>query len=173
MRCPCYTDNSEEPDYYGECGFEIFQYGQNEHKFKDGKITEEEYLAEKARLAIVEPYLDDYLTRRACNLNLLMQSLNLVGAEIDEFVILQDDSNPCGYTAMDQAKVRALITESNSSHDLSQRILLTFNELLPFSTSTINGFSNFEDNVVFPIDSGPYITHFTGVRLTPSVILSI
>ena len=118
MRCPCYTDNSEEPDYYGECGFEIFQYGQNEHKFKDGKITEEEYLAEKARLSVVEPYLEDYLTRRACNLNLLMQSLNLVGAEIDEFVILQDDSNPCGYTAMDQAKVRALINEQNLKVDV-------------------------------------------------------
>ena len=118
MRCPCYTDSSEEPDYYGICGLEIFEYGQNEHKFKDGKISEVEYQKEKARLAIVKPYLDDYLSRRACNLNLLMDALNLVGKEIDEFLILQDDSNPCGYTAMDQAKVRALIIEKNLKVDV-------------------------------------------------------
>ena len=113
MRCPCYTDSDEEPDYYGICGLEIFEYGQNEHKFKDGKISESEYLKEKARLSIVEPYLDDLLTRRACNLDLLSDALMLVGSVIDEFVILQDDSNPCGFTAMDQAKVRALINEKN------------------------------------------------------------
>ena len=30
MRCPCYTDSSEEPDYYSICGREIFLWGQNE-----------------------------------------------------------------------------------------------------------------------------------------------
>ena len=118
MRCPCYTDSDEEPDYYGICGLEIFEYGQNEHKFKDGKISAEEYQKEKKRLAIAEKYLDDYLSRRACNLKLLMNALNLVGKQIDEFVILQDDSNPCGYTAMDQAKVRALINEKNLKVDI-------------------------------------------------------
>lgn len=118
MRCPCYTDGEEEPDYYGICGREIFEYGQNEHKFKDGKITKEEYLKEKSRLAVAEQYLGDYLSRRELNLSLLMDALNLVGKEIDEFVILQDDSNPCGYTAMDQAKVRALIKEKNLKVDI-------------------------------------------------------
>lgn len=118
MRCPCYTDSDEEPDYYGICGLEIFEYGQNEHRFKEGKITEEQYLAEKKRLAVAEPYLNDYLSRRALNLSLLMEALNLVGNQIDEFVILQDDSNPCGYTAMDQAKVRAMIAEKNLKVDV-------------------------------------------------------
>ena len=68
MRCPCYSDADEAPDYYGICGLEIFEYGQNEHKFKDGKITQAEYLAEKERLKACEPYLDYYLTRRACNI---------------------------------------------------------------------------------------------------------
>ena len=113
MRCPCYSDADEEPDYYGICGLEIFEYGQNEHKFKDGKITEAEYYTEKERLKICEPYLDDYLTRRACNISMLMDALNLVGTVIKQFVILQDDSNPCGYTAMDQAKVRKLVQERN------------------------------------------------------------
>lgn len=113
MRCPCYSDSDEEPDYYGICGLQIFEYGQNEHRLKDGKISREQYLAEKERLSVVEPYLNDYLTRRECNLKVLMDALNLVGQTIDEFVILQDDSNPCGFTAMDQAKVKALISEKN------------------------------------------------------------
>lgn len=118
MRCPCYTDSDEEPDYYGICGLEIFEYGQNEHKFKEGKITKQEYLAEKERLSVVKPYLDDFLTRRECNLTVLMQALNLVGETVDEFVILQDDSNPCGFTAMDQAKVRALIDKKRLKVDI-------------------------------------------------------
>ncbi len=113
MRCPCYSDADEESGYYGVCGLEIFEYGQNEHKFKDGKITEEEYLAEKARLKVVEPYLEDYLTRRKCNISLFMKTLDLVGTGFDSFVILQDDSNPCGFTAMDQAKVRKMIKEKD------------------------------------------------------------
>jgi hypothetical protein len=113
MRCPCYTDADEEPDYYGICGLEIFEYGQNEHKFKDGKITQAEYLAEKERLKVCEPYLEDYLTRRACNVSLLIEALNLVGTVVKQFVILQDDSNPCGFTAMDQAKVRQFVQEKN------------------------------------------------------------
>ena len=118
MRCPCYTDADEEPDYYGVCGLEIFEYGQNEHKFKDGKISQEEYLAEKARLKVVEPYLDDYLTRRQCNIELFMKTLDLVGDVFESFVILQDDSNPCGFTAMDQAKVRKMVAEKNLKVDI-------------------------------------------------------
>ncbi len=118
MRCPCYSDADEEPDYYGVCGLEIFEYGQNEHKFKDGKISEAEYLAEKARLKVVEPYLDDYLTRRQCNIELFMKTLDLVGDVFESFVILQDDSNPCGFTAMDQAKVRKMVAEKNLKVDI-------------------------------------------------------
>ena len=118
MRCPCYTDSSEEPDYYGICGFEIFQYGQNEHKFRDGKITKEEYEQEKTRLAVVEPYLDDFLTRRKCNVEILIEALDLIGSAIDEFVILQDDSNPCGFTAMDQGQVREFIQKRQLKVDV-------------------------------------------------------
>jgi len=118
MRCPCYSDNDEEPEYYGECGLEIFEYGQNEHKWRDGLISEEAYLAEKERLKVCWPYLDDYLTRRACNVSLFVRVLKLVGNVIGEFVILQDDSNPCGFTAMDQGKVRDMIKELGISVDI-------------------------------------------------------
>lgn len=118
MRCPCYSDNSEEPEYYGLVGQEIFEYGQCEHKHRDGLISEDEYNAERERLKVCVPYLDDFLTRRKCNVAMFDDILNLIGNVIDEFVILQDDSNPCGYTAMDQQRVRGMIREKGVHVDI-------------------------------------------------------
>ena len=118
MRCPCYSDSDEEPDYYGEVGYELFLWGQNEHKMRDGLITPEEYEAKKEELKVCLPYLDDFVTRRACNVNAFDKVLDLVEKEIDEFVILQDDSNPCGFTAMDQGKVRDMIRNKGITVDI-------------------------------------------------------
>lgn len=109
MRCPCYTDSSEEPDYYAICGREIFLWGQNEHKHRLGEITDAEYEAERARLAICEPYIPDYEARRAANIDSLVDALEMVGEYIDEFTILQDDSNARGYTAMDRERVLEVV----------------------------------------------------------------
>lgn len=111
MRCPCYSDSSEEPDYYAECGREIFLWGQNEHKRRLGEITEDEYLAKREELARCLPYVEDYETRRAVNLSLLSDALTMVGEYIDEFTILQDDSNPRGYTSMDREVVLSVVRE--------------------------------------------------------------
>ncbi len=118
MRCPCYSDNDEEPDYYGEVGLEIFEYGQNEHRYKDGLISEDVYLKEKERLKVCEPYLPDFLARRLVNIEVFEDVLSLVGNVIDEYVILQDDSNPLGFTAMDQARVKAKIAERGIKVDI-------------------------------------------------------
>ena len=118
MRCPCYSDNDEEPDYYGKVGLEIFEYGQNEHRHRDGLIGEDEYLKKKERLKACEPYLDDYVTRRKVNISVFADVLSLVGSVIKEFVILQDDSNPCGFTAMDQEFVRGIIKKLGISVDI-------------------------------------------------------
>lgn len=106
MRCPTYSSGDEEPDYYETCGEQIFRYGVNEHKYLDKIITKEEYEAEKSRLNVPEKYLNDYLSRRKENLAALLRTLKLVGRAIDEFLILQDDSNPYGFTALDQRKVK-------------------------------------------------------------------
>ena len=42
----------------------------------------------------------------------------MVGKEIDEMVILQDDSNPYGFTALDQQKVRARIQDLGIQVDI-------------------------------------------------------
>ena len=111
MRCPSYSTDDEEPDYYGKVGLEIFLYGQNEHKHALGLLTEAEYERTKELLCACLPYLDDYLSRRKINLSLLMDVLQMVGKEIDEMVILQDDSNPYGFTALDQQKVKECIQD--------------------------------------------------------------
>lgn len=118
MRCPSYSTNDEEPDYYGEVGYEIFLNGQNEHKHKLGMISDEEYESNKAKLSVCEPYLNDFLTRRKINLGVLLDVLGMVGREIDEMVILQDDSNPYGYTAMDQGRVREFLNENGIDIDI-------------------------------------------------------
>lgn len=118
MRCPSYSTDDEEPDYYGKIGYEIFRYGQNEHKRALNLITEEEYQANKIAFAACEPYLPDFLTRRKVNLLVLTEALLMVGKEIEQMVILQDDSNPYGYTAMDQKKVRDLVNELKLSVDI-------------------------------------------------------
>ena len=111
MRCPCYTDSSEEPDYYAVCGREIFLYGQNEHKLRLGEISREEYENERERLAVCLPYIEDYETRRTVNIECLTDALGMVGEYIDEFTILQDDSNARGYTAMDRERVLKVVNE--------------------------------------------------------------
>ena len=111
MRCPCYSDSAEEPDYYSTCGREIFLWGQNEHKLRLGEITREEYEAERERISVCSPYIEDYETRRATNLSLLSDALTMVGVYIDEFTILQDDSNARGYTAMDREQVLRVVRE--------------------------------------------------------------
>ena len=117
MRCPCYSDSSEEPDYYATCGKEIFLYGQNEHRHRLGEVTEEEYKAEREKLSACFGYVDDYEARRRVNLSLLSAALTMVGEYIDEFTILQDDSNARGYTAMDREAVLALVRERGINLD--------------------------------------------------------
>ena len=106
MRCPTYSSGDEEPDYYETYGRDIFLYGVNEHKRLDKAITDVEYEAEKKKLAVPQEYLDDFIARRKVNLAALLHTLKFVGSDIDEFTILQDDSNPYEFTALNQKTVR-------------------------------------------------------------------
>ena len=49
---------------------------------------------------------------------MLTEVLKLVGDVINEFVILQDDSNPYGYTALDQRIVKKCLRENNIDIDI-------------------------------------------------------
>ena len=118
MRCPIYSSSDEEPDYYASYGEQIFKYGVNEHKYLDGLIDKQEYLSQKALLNVPQSVIEDYTNRRSVNIDVLTEVLKLVGDVIDEFVILQDDSNPYGYTALDQRIVKKCLSDNGIDIDI-------------------------------------------------------
>ena len=117
MRCPTYSSDDEEPDYYEECGAEIHLYGKYTHLEKLGKLTKEDEVDfVRVKKTVKESYIEDYLTRRKTNLSVLMHALSYVtDGTIDYFIVPQDDSAVYGFTAMDQIKVREYL-KSNVLH---------------------------------------------------------
>lgn len=114
MRCPSYSSDDEEPDYYGICGREIHISGSIVHRHRLGLISE---VQRKEELRALYPVLDDgalsdYLDRRAFNLKNNVKILDKVkSGAIDFLIIPQDDAAKYGYTAMDQEIVRSRIAE--------------------------------------------------------------
>lgn len=103
MRCPQYSSADEEPDYYEDCGLEIFWTGQCKHKLALGLISPEEGARTLGQLAEkTGPYLADFEQRRRVNLEVLKALLTEYFDLFDAFVIPQDDSAPYGYTTMDR-----------------------------------------------------------------------
>lgn len=114
MRCPRYSSNDEEPDYYGEFGTEIHRLGISVHKEELGLPCE--YKKDELLSKIRQEDLKDYLDRRSFNLQFNVEVLKLAKEHIIDFLIIpQDDSVPYGYTAMDQKKVRYQIREQGLS----------------------------------------------------------
>lgn len=104
MRCPSYSSADEEPDYYENCGREIFLTGQAEHRYRVGELDRENYekaIAEYRKKT--DEHLSDYLARRRKNLDMVLRTVRLQKNVIDVLVLPQDDSAPYGYTAMDRA----------------------------------------------------------------------
>ncbi len=119
MRCPTYSSDDEEPDYYADFGAEIHKLGRLTHleKLGEGDAAEREALREKIDAAA----LQDYLNRRAFNRKMNIRTLDLVeDGTIDFLIIPQDDSAKYGYTAMDQQAVRAVLDEKV----LNDRVIL-------------------------------------------------
>lgn len=120
MRCPTYSSDEEEPDYYQEWGKELHQLGAARHRAQNGDAegaAEAQALAQRIPTAVQE----DYLGRRAGNLVLNLKTLELVeDGTIDFLAVPQDDAAPLGYTAMDQAVVRLAVRQKR----LQQRVLI-------------------------------------------------
>jgi len=117
MRCPKYSSSDEEPDYYAECGKEIFLLGEAEHKKRLNKpFDEENYAALKSKCA---PYIDDYLKRRAVNAAMNMAVVDLVGDVLEYLVIPQDDSAVYGFMAADQQRVREYVAKKRRQNLVS------------------------------------------------------
>ena len=112
MRCPRYSSSDEEPDYYEECGREIFLTGQIKHKMELGLIEKSEgesLLGEYA--GVIKDNLSDYESRREVNRGMLLRIIGMLGKEIDYLIIPQDDSAEYGYTSMDREAIKLAIRE--------------------------------------------------------------
>lgn len=111
MRCPQLSLSFEEPDYYAECGKEIFKYGYFKHRKELGNITpEEEKEFAHLEATLNMDYLKDFTDRRYVNTSLNVETLNLVEDKIIDFLIIpQDDASEFGWTAMDQRRVNEVI----------------------------------------------------------------
>jgi hypothetical protein len=119
MRCPDYSSDDEEPDYYETYGKMIHEAGEVIHKSRLGICDGEEL---KNILSQIDcDKLNDYVSRRECNRELNYTMIDYVKQGwIDSLVIPQDDSAAYGYAAIDQEAVRAKIAEEG----LMDRILM-------------------------------------------------
>ena len=107
MRCPNYSSDDEEPDYYALYGKQIHDLGEAIHLNNKENI-------EKYEKQIDSNCLIDYKNRRKINLNLNLETLKLVLENyIDELVIPQDDSTEYGFAAMDRNVVKENIHKFN------------------------------------------------------------
>lgn len=107
MRTPRYSSSDEEPDYYATWGFELFRraYLADKLERKGGDDAERAELDALERSVPAE-FRDDYEHRRAFNLSLLEDVLDLVEqGVVDTLFIPQDDSSEFGYTALDQRRI--------------------------------------------------------------------
>lgn len=117
MRTPRYSSNDEEPDYYGEYGEEIFNYGWlKDKKNRQGLSSEESEQLKKLRDVIPSEYLSDYEKRRKFNLQVNQLNISLLEDNVIDFLVIpQDDSAEYGYTAMDQKEIFGLLKEHIAS----------------------------------------------------------
>ena len=116
MRCPQYSSNDEEPDYYGVCGLEIFKTGFIGHKIELSLATEEEKKTFD-QLSVPKEYLEDYLGRRDLNLEMNQMTLKFVKEGIIDFLIIpQDDAAQYGYTAKNQEVLKKEIDRLEINH---------------------------------------------------------
>lgn len=112
MRCPDYSSDDEEPDYYRIYGKEIHELGVAVHKSRLG--IECEVPVKKAMEKVDPKCLDDYISRREINRYMNVETLLFArDGLIDALVIPQDDSSKYGYAAIDQKAIREKISEYN------------------------------------------------------------
>ncbi len=114
MRCPSYSSSDEEPDYYEECGEQIFLYGKYSHKQSLGILDrEEKEQFEKIKATLNKDYLNDFIDRRKKNLAVLKHNLRyIIDGTCDYFIIPQDDAKKYGFTSLDQMAVREILKEN-------------------------------------------------------------
>lgn len=110
-RAAAYDSDAAEPRYCATYGRALFRRAWLlDREVREGLDDEER--RELEAISIPGEMLADYERRRETNLAVNLACLDyLERGLIDELVIPQDDSNPYGYTARDQARVAAAVRE--------------------------------------------------------------
>jgi hypothetical protein len=115
LRLPSTADASEEPEYWGVYGPEIFAWSFHSDRFAATGDAASRARARAAEEAVPRPVLADVLSRRARNLTVL---LSLVAAaargEVDGLLIGQDDAAEYGLTRRDLRAIEAAIAEQGA-----------------------------------------------------------
>lgn len=106
MRCPQQSSSEEEPDYYADCGREIFLLGEALQKQELGLLSNEEALCIDCYKEKTKGVLSNYLSRREINTQMNYHVIDEIEKSIDFLIIPQDDSSVYGYIAKDQQKIR-------------------------------------------------------------------
>ena len=114
-RAPAYSSSEEEPDYYAECGRELYEYGWLCDKAeREGLSPDEMRRLPEVRSKIPEAVLDDFLARRRTNAAMNERSVELVQEGVIDFLIIPlDDNSKYGYTSSDQRRLAAKVEALN------------------------------------------------------------
>ena len=120
MRTPSYSLSDEEPDYFDECGRELWQYGVYLDKKEQGVISlEEEKAFKELDENINHEYLSDLINRREINKKLILNSIEMYkDGIIDYLVIPQDDCHPYGFTSRDRKQIVKFIDSIKLNKEL-------------------------------------------------------
>lgn len=122
MRTPSYNLATEEPDYVGECGLNLYIEGVYLDKERQGLLTDEDRVArEENRKKFKQEYLDDLMTRRKTNKEVILRALSYyLDGTIDFFLIPQDDCAPYGFTSMDRRDIVQFLKD----HHIEDKVVM-------------------------------------------------
>ena len=119
MRCPQYSSSDEEPDYYEECGYNIFKYGEISHKISLGIASEEEKSELERHYNLCRGYFEEYVARRAINSDMNIETVKLLNDKVIDFLVFpQDDSSLYGLISLDQQKISKEIKKMNLEDEI-------------------------------------------------------
>jgi hypothetical protein len=115
MRVANYDNCSEEPDYWESYGRKIWKYSWLTGKGSKGGLDDAEGRElEELKAAIPGEILKDYMDRRKINLQVNLNTLDLVEENIiDHLVIPKDDTSEYGFSTDDQGVIYSKVCEKH------------------------------------------------------------
>ncbi|WP_312952461.1 DUF4127 family protein [Superficieibacter sp.] len=114
LRTPCYDSSEEEPDWYATYGKAVYTYGFLSNKQQRvGLDTDESARLEHYQQLIPAAVLQDWLSRREKNRQVIQAAIQLVAEGVlEQLVIPLDDTAEFGFTAADRSRIYQWIDDA-------------------------------------------------------------